>query len=107
MSSPINALAKGTFVELAKTNDGAVGTYMPFDWMLTAALSSPVAMLAGWVFTQWWNSHRGDNKKIREDLDELKTGFAEIRAMLGTDLDHKIEAKIERAFEYYEKGRRS
>jgi hypothetical protein len=104
---PIDVLSKSpTFVEIAKSKDTAVGAYFPFDWMLTAALSSPIAMVFMWIAKEWWESSKGDKKKIREDLDELITGFAEIRAMLGHDLDLKIEKKIERAFDYYDKGRR-
>lgn len=101
------AMAKPSFVEVAETPNGSIGAFFPAQWMQTLSLLSPIGMLGLWVLQQWWESRKGTDKKIEEDLEQMKEAITAIKTMLGSDLDHKIERKIERAFEYYEKGRRN
>ncbi len=100
------AMAKATFVPVVQTENQELGFMFAKEWQLALAILSPVGMLLMWIGQQVWEMFRGNNKKIKEDLDMVVEAVTQIRAMVGEDLDNKIDRKIDRAFEHWERGRR-
>lgn len=97
----ISFLASPAFVEIAKTQNATVGAYFPESWLLTGAISSPIAMLLIWIFKEWWENTKGWKKEVRDDMRFLRDHFHKLEAKVGDDLDEKIERKISHAFELF------
>ncbi len=97
---------KGAVVEVAKTDAVSMAAYFPFEWMMTAAMSSPIVMIALWVFKEWWDEHKGWKKRLHEDMEFLKGTITQLECRGPEGLGDKIQNKIDAAWDYCDRGRR-